>query len=140
MLIAALFAGLAGLLAMLSLLPSSDLYFHATYFVFTSKHLELFVALTCGNFAAIYFALSKWVPTHFNQPAGMLHFILIASAIVLGIVGVHGYSAPTVDAATGLSHLSYLSHLAAAVLCFLAGCALFVMNCLWVLFGMICST
>jgi cytochrome c oxidase subunit 1 len=141
MLIAALFAGLAGLLAMLSLvvagrqLPSLDLYFHATYFVLAPKHLELFVALTCGIFAGIYFVFSKWVPTHFNQTAGLLHFIVFVLAIVLGILGVHSYSVSTTDAATRLSRLSHL--FTAAALCFSAGCAVFVVNCLLVLFGMI---
>jgi heme/copper-type cytochrome/quinol oxidase subunit 1 len=141
MLTARLFAGLGGLLAVLSLiaagrqLPSVDLYFHATYFVFSAKQLEIFVVLTCGIFAGIYLALGKWVPTHINRAVGLLHFILFVLAVVLGVLGVHGYSASTKDDVPSLTHIAYFFPTAA--LCFLAGCGLCVMNCLWALFDMI---
>jgi heme/copper-type cytochrome/quinol oxidase subunit 1 len=139
MLTAKLFAILAILQFCLALLESkthqsTDILFHATYFVIGHFHLQILLALASSLFGLIYCAASRWVLRPLNGSLSLIHFVLVVLATIgfallsvrlsaLGPAVVSG--SPAVH---GINHWTVLAA-ALALLCFLLGCGILAMNC-----------
>ena len=135
MLTGRLFAGLAGVLAVLAfftrvrLLPPMNLYLHVTHIVLSPYSWQLFGALVCASFAFIYFAAAQWMARPLNQSIGLFGFAFIALAFIVWLIlgffiGDSRHSIWQIGALFG------------AIFGFIFGCALFAVNAAWTLFTM----
>jgi heme/copper-type cytochrome/quinol oxidase subunit 1 len=139
MLSAKLFATLAIMQVALALLgskapsKSSDVYFHATYFVIGHIHLMGLTALASACFALIYFAASRWVLRPLNNSLGITHFVLALVGYILLLVAIYWIRAMTASGepvGRVVNHWHVLAFLV-GVFCFLLGCVTLVVNCAW---------
>lgn len=138
MLSAKLFATLAILQVGLALLESktasqsTDIYLHATYFVFKGIHMQIFLALASVCFALTYFAASRWVLHPLNNSLGLTHFAMATIGFVL--ISVSLFTLRSAASANGLLRAPNSWPLLASLvglLCFLLGCATLAVNCTW---------
>jgi hypothetical protein len=90
MLPARLFAGLtlafsicAGL-AWLFAWPAADIAVHDRYFLFGPSLVPLFCALTCANFAVLYYAAVRIFHAKWNRTLSFVHFAL---SVCFGVFG-----------------------------------------------------
>lgn len=135
MLTAKLFAGLAGVIALLAFLarggqqPAMDIYLHDTYYVI-SHSLSLFaLALICAILAGVAFAAERWTSRTLNTSLGVASFALIAAGFGIFIVADILMPSPR-DLQTMYKHVWVFS---GAMLAFLIGCILFAVNVAWTL-------
>src|SRR6266404_2207983 len=60
-----------------------DIQLHETYFAFSPNLVLWFCSLTSVNFAILYWAAEKFVPTRWSRTLGTLHFVLFSSFAIL---------------------------------------------------------
>jgi hypothetical protein len=60
-----------------------DVEVHGTYFVLSPSLVFWFCWLTSVNFAILYWAAEKFVPTRWSRTLGTLHFLLFSSFTIL---------------------------------------------------------
>jgi heme/copper-type cytochrome/quinol oxidase subunit 1 len=140
MLSAKLFAALAILQLGLALLESRtthqsiDVHFHGTYIALGILYLYLLPALASACFALTYFGASRWVLRPLSNRLGLTHFVMATIATFLLSMSLSGQGSATsangVPVDQALNHWRLLFFLVGG-LCFLSGCALFAVNCVW---------
>src|SRR5260370_13635129 len=64
------------------LLPMG-LLVHNTYFAYSASLVLWFCSLASVNFAILYWAAEKFVPTRWSRTLGILHFVLFSSFAIL---------------------------------------------------------
>ena len=64
-------------------LLSWDVEVHGTYFVLSPSLVFWFCSLTSVNFAILYWAAEKFVPTRWSRTLGAVHFVLFSSFAIL---------------------------------------------------------
>jgi|SRR5580693_8509825 heme/copper-type cytochrome/quinol oxidase subunit 1 len=128
---AKLFAGLAiafsvftGLVWFSSRLPL-DISVHDTYFLFARMHLPLFCALTCLNFAVLYYAAVRVFHAQWNRTLSLLHFVL-SVCIAISLTTLFVGAARTANGAEALRWVAVPFFL--GIVSFVAGLALFCVN------------
>ena len=60
-----------------------DVVVHGTYFVLSPSLVFWFCSLTSVNFAILYWAAEKFVPTRWSRTLGAVHFVLFSSFAIL---------------------------------------------------------
>src|SRR6267142_6526778 len=60
-----------------------DVGVHGMYFAFSPSLVFWFCSLTSVNFAILYWAAEKFVPTRWSRTLGALHFVLFSSFTIL---------------------------------------------------------
>jgi heme/copper-type cytochrome/quinol oxidase subunit 1 len=132
MLPAKLFAGLAVVfsifagLVWLSSPPPFDFSVHDAYFVFARMHLPLFCALTCLNFAVLYYAAVRIFHARWNRTLSLLHLAL-SICVGLSLISLFVVSARTPNGPEAGEALRWVViPFFLGILSFVAGLALFV--------------
>src|SRR6202171_4275934 len=111
--------GAAPLLAM-------DVQVHGTYLVFSPRLVLWFCSLTSVNFAILYWAAEKFVPTRWSRTLGTLHFVLFSSFAILFTVLAVAMRFRDSSHPESLSWIAILWLL--GILSFLLGLFLFLVN------------
>lgn len=92
MLIAKLFAGLAGIafvvaiLCRVRVLPHANLYLHIANIGFGAFYWQLFIGLVCAGFGFAYFTFVRLTQRPLNQTTGLAGFFLVAFASVVWLI------------------------------------------------------
>ena len=60
-----------------------DVQVRGTYLLFSPSLVLWFCSLTSVNFAILYYAAEKFVPTRWSRTLGALHFVLFSSFTIL---------------------------------------------------------
>jgi hypothetical protein len=60
-----------------------DTQVHGTYFSFSPSLVLWYCSLTSVNFAVLYYAAEKFVPTRWSRTLGTLHFVLYFLFVIL---------------------------------------------------------
>jgi hypothetical protein len=60
-----------------------DTQVHGTYFSFSPSLVLWYCSLTSVNFAILYYAAEKFVPTRWSRTLGTLHFVLYSLFVIL---------------------------------------------------------
>jgi hypothetical protein len=136
MLLAKLFAGLASMLAIFAVLyaasirPARDVFLLVTHLAVPHHLIQLFELLLCVAFTLFYFVAARWMPRPLNNTLALVHFVLIALAVVLLalIMSVLAYAQQSGQSAFRIWHFLVLY---AGILSFLLGCLVFVVNVGW---------
>ncbi|MGB2899303.1 MAG: hypothetical protein WBB89_08565 [Candidatus Acidiferrum sp.] len=103
-----------------------DIHLHGTYFAFSPNLVLWFCSLTSINFAILYYAAEKFVPTRWSRALGHAHFVLFSLFTLLLVVfaiGVGRWDSTRPEAMSWLVIPWFLG-----ILSFLLGLILFAVN------------
>jgi lipopolysaccharide export LptBFGC system permease protein LptF len=130
---ARLFAGLAGvafvmsILGRLRVLPHANLWLHVANISFGAFYWQLFISLVCAVFGFAYFGIARLTQRPANQTVGLVGFFLVAFASAVWLASSY--------LTTSNSPLSrwLVILLFAAIFSFILGVTLSAANVAWVL-------
>ena len=103
-----------------------DVVVHGTYFVLSPRLVFWFCSLTSVNFAILYWAAEKFVPTRWSRTLGAVHFVLFSSFAILFTVLAVAMRFRDSSHPESLSWIAILWLL--GILSFLLGLFLFLVN------------
>jgi hypothetical protein len=132
-LIAKLFAGLAGLAFVIAVfgrvhvLPRANLWLSVANVSFGAFYWQLFLGLACAVFSLAYFGIVRWMQHPLNQTSGLVGFLFIAAASSVWL------SSSLLATSDSLRNHWLVIVLFAAMFSFILGVTLTAANLAWVL-------